>query len=59
METLYTLHAEREPSGRLRIGYPSEELAVAAAEVIFHLWESITITAPDGSLVLKMESARP
>ena len=55
MSTTYTLLAERHPAGKLTIGYPSRELAVTAAEVIAHLWETITITGPDGSLVLKLD----
>ena len=58
METGYTLQAERDPAARLTISYPNREDAFAAAEVIRHLWESVTIRGPDGSLVLRLESAR-
>ena len=59
MDDVYTLRAEREPTGRLTIAYPSKDLAVAAAEVISHLWETITITGPDGTLVLTLPPKVP
>jgi hypothetical protein len=55
----YTLYAERQPAGQLTIGYSNKEHALAAAEVIGLVWKSITITGPDGSLVLKLESSVP
>jgi hypothetical protein len=48
METIYTLHAEREPSGRLTIGYPGKAHVFAAADVMRNAWQSVTITHRTG-----------
>jgi hypothetical protein len=58
MDPAYLLVAKRHPdrAGGLKIGYPTKEHAIAAVDVIRHLWGVITVTAPDGSLVLRLES---
>lgn len=58
MNSAYLLVAKRDPDrlGGLKIGYPTKEHAIAAVDVIRHLWGIITVTAPDGSLVLHFAS---
>jgi hypothetical protein len=58
MEQAYILTATRGVDGPrgLTLGYPTKEFAVTAANVIRHLWSTIIVTAPDGSLVLQLES---
>lgn len=60
MDPGYLLIAKRDPdrSGGLKIGYPTREHAVAAADIIRQLWTVVTVTAPDGSVVLQVESDR-
>lgn len=60
MDPAYLLIAKRDPdrSGGLKIGYPTEEHAVAAADIIRQLWAIVTVTAPDGSVVLQFQSDR-
>ena len=57
MNPAYLLIAKRAPdrTGGLKIGYPTKEHAIAAVDDIRHLWAIITVTAPDGSLVLHLE----
>ena len=52
MISSYLQIAKLDPDGTggLTIGYPTGQHAVAAAEVILHQWESISIRGPDGSL---------
>ena len=59
MDGQFVLTAKRDfpRTGGLTIGYPSKELALAAAEIIRHLWATVRITAPDGSLLLQWETA--
>jgi hypothetical protein len=58
MTPAYHLIARRDPdrADGLKIGYPTKEHAIAAVDIIRHLWAVITVTAPDGSLVLHLES---
>jgi hypothetical protein len=58
MNPAYLLVAKRDPdrAGGLKIGYPTKEHAIAAVDIIRHLWDVITVTAPDGTLVLHLES---
>ena len=58
MDTPYLLTAKRDPdrSGGLKIGYPTKQHAIAAVDAIAQLWSVVTITAPDGSLVLHFEN---
>ena len=60
MDPAYLLVAKREHdrAGSLKIGYPTKEHAIAAVDAIRHLWNIVTVTAPDGSLVLHFESIR-
>jgi hypothetical protein len=57
MNSPFHLTAERtlDQSGFLKIGYPTKELAIAAANIVRCQWPVVTITAPDGSLVLRLE----
>ena len=57
MNSPYNLIARREVdrTGSLKIGYPTKELAVAAANIVRCRWPVVTVTAPDGSLVLQFE----
>jgi hypothetical protein len=59
MDGQFVLTAKRDSprTGGLTIGYPSKELALAAAEIIRHLSATVRITAPDGSLLLQWETA--
>jgi hypothetical protein len=59
MDSLFVLTATRDfpRSGSLTIGYPSKELALSAAAIIRHLWATVMVTAPDGSLLMQLESA--
>jgi hypothetical protein len=61
MSPAYLLTARRDPerSGGLKIRYPTKELALAAVDTIRHLWSSVTVTAPDGALVLQLENSDP
>ena len=58
MHSAYLLIAKRDPdlSGGLKLRYPTKEHAIAAADTIRQLWAVITVTAPDGSLVLHLQS---
>jgi len=60
MAPAYLLIAKRDPdrTGGLKIGYPTKEHAIAAVDAMRQLWDVITITAPDGSLVLHFESSQ-
>jgi len=59
MNSPYLLIAKRDPdrSSGLKIGYPTKQHAIAAVDAIRHLWPVVTITAPDGSLVLHFENS--
>jgi hypothetical protein len=61
MNPTYVLIAKRDPDrrGGLQIGYPTKEHAIAAVNIIRHVWSVVTVTAPDGSLVLQFESNEP
>jgi hypothetical protein len=58
MNPAYLLTAKRDPErpAGLKIGYPTKEHAIAAADVMRYSWSSVTVTAPDGSLVLQLEN---
>jgi len=60
MKPAYVLVAKRDPDrlGGLKIGYPTKGHAIAAVNIIRHRWSVVTVTAPDGSLVLQLESTR-
>ena len=60
MDSPYLLIAKRDPdrSARLKIGYPTKQHAIAAVDAIAQLWSVITITAPDGSLILHFENSQ-
>ena len=58
MNSPYNLIARRAPdrAGSLKIGYPTKELAIAAVNIVRCQWPVVTVTAPDGSLVLHCEN---
>jgi hypothetical protein len=59
MNSAFHLIAQRAPdqAGVLKIGYPTKELAIAAVNIVCCQWPVVTVTAPDGSLVLQYENA--
>jgi len=59
MDNPFHLIAQRasEQAGFLKIGYPTKELAIAAANIVRCQWPVVTVTAPDGSLILQFENA--
>jgi hypothetical protein len=58
MNSPYKLIASRAPdrTGTLKIGYPTKELAIAAVNIVRCQWSVVTVTAPDGSLLLHFEN---
>ena len=60
MKSPYLLIAKRDPdlSSGLKIGYPTKQHAIAAVDAIAPLWSVVTITGPDGSLVLHFENSQ-
>lgn len=60
MTPAYLLIATRAPdrSAGLKIGYPTKEHAIAAADIVGQSWSSVTVTAPDGSLILQLDTGR-
>ena len=58
MNSAFHLVARRatDKAGALTIGYPTKELAIAAVNIVRCQWPIVTVTAPDGSLVLQYEN---
>ncbi len=53
----FTLKAKRNRADppSLTIAYPTQQYAFAAAEIFRDRWPVVTITGPDGSIVLDVE----